>query len=258
MSVGEPDYKLAVSASLRLWCRSDVPSRTLQSSCRWSRQQFLSGLLSLSSHKIYRWLKCWLLQDYCELRYHVKELLLEKLFLCPIGIISDLSNHSLLEIVRCAFYAGPNQASPSWKDWSVRAGGRHFPILRLSRFLIILVLWSVMRVMVMHFGGRWEIFCLLWWLFKFTTKILNTYQFELLPGDLTKMFPTLGPAWQVRQEELHQQLTRSQAILIPNTFQLDNLSPDQSLVFSSWTLIENEFWHLCSHMDQTPEILQEL
>ena len=31
--------------------------------------------------------------------------------------------------------------------------------------------WSF--VLVMSFGRRWEISCLLWWLFKFTTKILN-------------------------------------------------------------------------------------
>ena len=98
-------------------------------------------------------------------------------------MISDLTNHSLLEIVRCAFYAGPNQALQSWKDWSARAGGRHFPILRLSRSAIILVLW-----LVMSFGRRWEISCLLWWLFEFTTEILNINS-NFCQATLPRCFP---------------------------------------------------------------------
>ena len=170
-------------------------------------------------------------------------------------MISDLADHSLLEMVRCAFYAGPNQASRSWKDWSARAGGRHFPILRLSRCCGLFCPF----VLVMSFGRRWERSCLLWWLFKFTTKILNITS-NSCQATLPRCFP---PSVQLDRLDKKKNGTNNSpgAILIPDAFQepsIDNLSPDQSLVFFSWTLIENGFWHLCSHMDQTPEILQEL
>ena len=211
----------------------EVANSSFPACCLWARTRYTGDW----NAAYYKTIVCWglMLKCFC----------LKSCFFCLIGMISDLTNHSLLEIVRFAFCAGPNQASRSWKDWLARAGGRHFLILRLSRCCGLF--WSFS-----WWWGWW------WWALEGDERSLvccgdfflvhhenSEYQFELLPGNLTKMFPTLSPAWQVRQKEewhQHEQLTRSQAILISDTFQepsIDNLFLDQSLVFSSWTLIEN-------------------
>ena len=114
-------------------------------------------------------LKCWLLQDYCELRSHVKVLLPEKLiiFAWLVWYLTWLTTHCW-KWSGVRFMRAPTKPCGVGKiDWKELEAGTSpscgSPGVRLF--------WSF--VLVMSFGRRWEISCLLWWLFKFTTKILN-------------------------------------------------------------------------------------
>ena len=75
--------------------------------------------------------------------------------------------------------------------------------------------WSfvlVMRVAVMSFGRIWEISCLLWWLFKFTTKILNINS-NSCQATLPRCFPP-----SVQLDRLHKEMNGTNNLPGANQF----------------------------------------